>query len=170
MNATSALTFLLVIGGLFGTPSRASAQSEDSVAKQFVGMWRLVSQPQRMADGSTKQDPKSAAYIIYTDTGHMCYVAMDPNRPKWNSAGSPTPQEALTGVAGFGAYCASVEIHAKEGFVIHRVEIAGTPNFVGQTWKRWFTFEGPNRVSLRVDGPSPPMVENTLIWERVQKR
>jgi hypothetical protein len=74
---------------------------------------------------------KSAAYIIYTDTGHALYFIR--------------PQLMLN-------------------------VIAGTPNFVGQTWKRWFTFDGPNRVSLRVDGPSPPMVENTLIWERVQKR
>jgi hypothetical protein len=170
MRKASVTTLFLVTGALFSAPSRSAAQTEDAVAKQFVGMWRLVSQPQRMADGSTRQDPKSAAYIIYTDTGHMCYVAMDPRRPKWEQAGRPTPEEALTGMAGFGAYCATVEIHAQEGFVIHHVEIAGTPNFVGQAWKRWFTFDGPDRVSLRVDQSTPPVVENTLVWERVKRR
>jgi Lipocalin-like domain len=170
MKLSKAVTILLTIGAFVGTPTRSFAQSEDAVAKQFIGMWRLVSQPQRFADGTVKQDPKSEAYIIYTDTGHMCYVAMDPRRPRWKSTGTPTPEEALTAIAGFGAYCGRVEMHASEGFVLHHVEIAGSPNFVGQTFKRWFTFDGPNRVSLRLDGLAPPKVEETLIWERVQKR
>ena len=112
----------------------------------------------------------SVAYIIYTDTGHMCYVAMDPNRPKRKSETAPTPEERLSEVMGFGTYCGSVEIHAKEGFVIHHVEIDVNPTRVGQNRKRWFTFQGPNRVSLRIDAPPPPFVEITLIWERVQKQ
>ena len=57
-----------------------------------------------------------------------------------------------------------------EGFVLHHVEVAVRPNLVHVTRKRWFTFEGPNRVTLRID-PSeltPPTVEGTVIWERVQ--
>lgn len=156
--------------GAKGTASAPDAPSDDAIASQFLGTWRLVSQTQRLDDGTSRQDPKSVAYLIYTDSGLMCYVGMDPNRPLWKSESAPTPEEALVSSQGFGAYCATVEVHAKEGFVIHHVEIAGNPNRVGQTWKRWFTFEGPNRVVLRVDGPSPPVVENTLIWERVEKR
>ena len=168
MKTTEALTILLVLGVLSCAPIHPHAQSDDAIAKQFVGMWRLVSQPQRLADGTTRQDPKSVAYIIYTDTGHMCYVAMDPNRPKWNSETVPTPEEALSGIMGLGAYCGTVEIHAKDGFVVHHVEIEKSPNIVGQDRKRWFTFQGRNRVVLRVDAPSPHLVENTLIWERVK--
>ena len=59
----------------------------------------------------------------------------------------------------------------KRGFVIHHVEIDKVPNRVGLNRKRWFTFQGPNRVALRVDTPelNPPVVESTLIWERVTK-
>jgi hypothetical protein len=37
--------------------------------------------------------------------------------------------------------------------------------------KRWFTFDGPNRLSLKIDTPVliPPIVESTLRWERVTK-
>jgi hypothetical protein len=164
MKKPAALLFVLAFGLLTG-PSYA----QDDIAKQFVGMWRLVGWPQRLADGTTRQSPLSVAYIVYTDTGHMCYVNMDPNRPKWKTAGAPTPEEAMSGIKGFSAYCARVEIHAKEGFVIHHVEIEKTPNLVGVARKRWFTFQGPNRVSLRIDTPelAPPLVESTLIWERV---
>jgi len=168
MRKMVVLSMLLAFGLLNGT---SYAQSQGDIAKQFVGMWRLVSWPQRLADGTTRQSPLSVAYIIYTDTGHMCYVSMDPNRPRWTSAAAPTPDEALSGMKGLGAYCATVEIHPKEGFVIHHVEIEKTPNLVGMARKRWFTFQGPNRVSLRIDTPelTPPLVESTLIWERVVK-
>ena len=168
MKKMTALSMLLAFGLLNGT---SYAQSQDDIAKQFVGMWRLVSWPERMADGTTRLDPKSVGYIIYTDTGHMCFVDMDPNRPRWKSAAAPTPEEALSGIKGLSAYCATVEIHAKEGYVIHHVEIERSPNLVGMARKRWFTFQGPNRVSLRIDTPelNAPILESTLIWERVVK-
>lgn len=160
------VAFLLLAFGPLGTTSHA--QSQDDIAKQFVGMWRLVSWPQRLPDGTTRQDPRSVAYIIYTDTGHMCSVGMDPNRPRWKST-VPSPEEASSGIQGMYAYCATVEIHAKEGYVIHHVQIDSSPNVVETDRKRWFTFQGPNRVSLRTDPPNTGTVESTLIWERVVK-
>jgi hypothetical protein len=46
-----------------------------------------------------------------------------------------------------------------------------SPNNVGIVRKRWFTFHGPERVSLRVDEPEliPPIVESVLTWEGVPK-
>ncbi len=69
MKMMVVLSMVLAVGLLNGT---SYAQSQDDIAKQFVGMWRLVSWPQRLAGGMTKQSPLSVAYIIYTDTGHMC--------------------------------------------------------------------------------------------------
>ena len=159
---------------LEGTWFQTHAQSQDdaSTAKQFVGMWRLVSWPQRLADGTTRQNPQSVAYVMFSDTGHMCFVAMNPSRPKWKSANTPTPEEMVSGLGNdFGAYCAAVEVHAKEGFFLQHVEINKSPNVVGMTRKRWFTFDGPNRVALKIDPAenTPPVVESTLIWERVRK-
>lgn len=167
MKKMAAILMLLA----FGLPnSIAYAQSQDDIAKQFVGMWRLVSWPERLADGTTRQNPLSVAYLIYSDTGHMCFVGMTPNRPRWKSPFAPTPKEALSATyPGAEGYCSTVEIHAKEGFVIHHIEIDTVPNVVGTDRKRWFTFEGPNRVSLRTDPPPPGTVESTLIWERVVK-
>jgi Lipocalin-like domain len=168
------LTCIVGLCGLGSVRFQTHAQTQDdvSVAKRFVGMWRLVSHPNRLTDGTTQQHVRSVAYIIYTDTNpnHMCYVAMDPNRPKWKSELAPTESEAMSEITGSRSYCSTVEIHAKEGFVIHHVEIANVPNLVGRDLKRWFTFDGPNRLTLRVDptGLQPGIAENTLIWERVQ--
>src|SRR5712692_1952399 len=98
--------------------TRAQSQDEAGSVKRFVGIWRLVSWQQRLADGTTRLSPLSVGYIIYTDTNRMCYVNMDPNRPKWNLGGkafalgyTPTPEEATSGISGLGAYCATVEVH-----------------------------------------------------------
>jgi hypothetical protein len=152
-----------------GMATDASAQAD--AARRLVGMWRLASWEQRLTDGTTRQPANSVAYIIYTDTGHMCYVAMNPNRAKWGSERAPTADEALSGITGFGGYCARVEVHPQEGYVLHHVEIEKTPNIVGRTRKRWFTFDGPDRVSLRVERAelAPGVAESILTWERVQK-
>jgi len=168
MKKTAAWAILLVLGQLNST---SRAQSQDDIAKKLAGMWRLVSNPQRLADGTTLQGANSVAYVVFdSDASHMCFVSMNPNRPRWKS-GTPTPDEALAAIRGFGAYCATVEIHAKEGFIVRKYELDQNPNAVGRVTKRWYTFDGANRMSLRIDAAelNPRVVENTLIWERVVK-
>jgi hypothetical protein len=53
MKRKIALTIVVALGTLSST---SYAQSQDDIAKQFVGMWRLVSWPQRLADGTTRQN------------------------------------------------------------------------------------------------------------------
>ena len=169
MKKAIAWSIVLVLGP-FNSTSRA--QSQDDLAKQFAGMWRLVSNPQRLADGTIRQSSNNVAYVVFdSDAGHMCYVTMNPNRPRWKSETAPTPEERLSAMTGFGAYCATVEIHAKEGFIVRHYELHNNPNAVGRATKRWYTFQGTNRMSLRIDSQelTPPVVESTLIWERVVK-
>jgi hypothetical protein len=169
MKKTVVWSVLLVLGQVSST---LRAQSQDDIAKQFAGMWRLVSTQQRRADGTITQSSNNVAYVVFdTDAGHMCYLSMNPNRPQWKSETAPTAEEALSAIRGFGAYCATVEIHAKEGFILRHYEISQSPNAVGRATKRWYTFQGTNRMSLRIDSEElkPPVVESTLNWERVMK-
>ena len=164
----SILLALLVLGELSST---SCAQSQEDIAKRLAGMWRLVSNPQRLADGTTRQGANSVGYAFFDANGtHMCFLSMNPNRPKWKSEAMPTPDEGLSAIRGLGAYCATIEIHAKEGFMIRHYDINATPNAVGRETKRWVTFQGKDGMSLRVD-PSelnPPIVETTFVWERVK--
>ena len=169
MKQTVAWSIFLLLGQFSGT---LRAQSQDAIAKQFAGMWRLVSNPQRLADGTTREGANSVAYAMFdSDATHMCFISMNPNRPRWKSEAAPTPEEGLAALRGFGAYCGTVEIHTKEGFIVRNYEINQSPNAVGKVTKRWYTFQGNNRMSLRIDPPelTAPVVENTLIWERVVK-
>jgi hypothetical protein len=154
--------------------TRASAESPTdlSAARRLVGMWRLVDRTVTFADGTSRPDPRTTAYIVYSDTGMTCYIAMDPTRPAWKSETAPTPDEAVASIAGLGAYCGTFRVNAAEGSVVHHMEIERIPNLVGRDRKRWFTFQDANHLILKVD-PSefrPPVVERRLLWERVPAR
>jgi hypothetical protein len=164
---------LFAVAWLLGASAVSHGQSNEGVAKQFIGMWVQSSWTEKLVDGTTRQNPLSVAHLIYTDTGRMCYVSMAENRRAWASAAAPSESEALSGMGNgaFYAYCATVEIHANEGFVLHHVDIDKVPNIVGNTRKRWFAFDGPNKLILRIDKAElrPPVVESTLVWERVRQ-
>jgi hypothetical protein len=54
-------------------PSRA--QSQEDIAKRFAGMWRLVSNPQRLVDGTTREGSNSVGYAFFdANAGHMCFL------------------------------------------------------------------------------------------------
>ena len=164
---TAIASILLVLIQLSG---QSRAQSTDDVARQLAGMWRLVSNPTRLADGTTRQG-SNIGYAFFDATGsHMCFLMMTPNRPVWAGA-APTPEEGLAALRGINAYCATLEIHAKEGFMDRRYDINQNPNAVGKATRRWFTFQGPDRMTLRVDAAelTNPVVETLFIWERVTK-
>ena len=132
-------------------------------------MWRLVSWERHFEDGTSQRDPRTESYIIYTETGHMCFVAMDPDRPEWNSSGAPTAEEALSAIAGFATYCGTVEVNLEERYVVHHVEMELRPNSVGVSRRRFFEFTGPDQIVLTVDPAElrPPVVASTVVWERV---
>jgi hypothetical protein len=169
MKKMVAVSILLVFGPL---STMSHAQSQDDIAKQFAGMWRLVSNPQRFVDGTTRDGSNSVGYAFFdANAGHMCFLSMNPNRPQWKSEAMPTLEEGLSTIRGFGAYCATIEIHAKEGFMVRHYEINQTPNAVGRATRRWYSFQGTDRMSLRVDASelNRPVVESTFVWERVVK-
>lgn len=154
--------------------SGSEAQSTDDVARQLSGMWQLVSNTQRLADGTTRQGTNGVpniGYAFFDATGrHMCFLMMAPNRPVWAGA-APTAEEGLAALRGINAYCATLEIHAKEGFMDRRYDINQNPGAVGRATRRWYSFQGSDRMTLRVDDAelAKPVVESLFAWQRVTK-
>jgi hypothetical protein len=149
----------------------AQAADEASVAQRFVGMWRLVSWSARSADGTTRPGITDQGYLVYADVGRMCAVMADSKRAVWGSDTPKTVPDAMARFAGFVSYCARVEVHAREGYVLHHVDIERNPDIVGRVRKRWFAFDGPNRLTLKIDRAelTGNVVESTLVWERVER-
>jgi hypothetical protein len=74
----------ILISTQLSSEPRAQSNADDT-ARQLAGMWRLVSNPQRLADGTTRQGANgipAMGYAFFDATAsHMCYVTMSPNRP-----------------------------------------------------------------------------------------
>lgn len=166
------LAVLLVFCGLAMWTSGSEAQSP--AAKNLVGLWKLVRIEVRQPDGRTKADPDlgqgAVGYIFYDSTGHMGVHLMNPDRPKWKSEDGPANDEAMTSARGYDAYSGTYELHEKEGYVVHHVEVSFNPNSVGQSWKRKFVLSG-NQLQLTpppFKSSSGEMLDETLLWERVR--
>ena len=159
----------LAAGLLVLVALECDAYAQTEPAQLIRGTWRLVSWTERLVDGSTKPSAQTVGYLIYTDAGRMCGMVMDPNRPKWNEPRAPTGTEAVAAISGMTSYCGTYEVNSREKVVVHRVEIENRPNLVGLTRRRLFSFEGKDRLILRVDpSETPGVVSATLVWERVQ--
>ncbi len=145
------------------------AQASESMDARFVGTWRLLSWENQLDDGSITRDQRTVGYIMYSESGHMCWASMDPSRPEWADGNSPTSEEAISAVMGFAAYCARVEVNAKEGYVVHHVEVERVPNAVGIMRKRIFEFVDPDRLVMRMEPDSlpPQVVGLELTFQRV---
>jgi hypothetical protein len=145
-----------------------------SVAKDLVGLWKLVRIEVHQPNGRITPDPDlgphAVGYIFYDSTGHMGAQLMNPDRPKWKSEERPTPDEAMASISGYDAYSGTYEVHASEGYVVHHPEVSLDPKGVGQAWKRKFELSG-NQLRL-----TPPpwksyggeTLDETLVWERVR--
>src|SRR5688572_10224646 len=166
-----------LLAAVFAAPAAAQeapgrTPQDMAIARKLIGVWRLVERTVAFADGTSRPDPRTTAYLIYSDTGMACYIAMDPGRPAWRSEKAPTPEEALASITGLGAYCGTFRVNAADGSVVHTMEIERIPNLVGRPRRRTFTFDGEDRLTLNVDASeySPPVVGRRLLWERMKAR
>ncbi len=144
-------------------------RAQEGGAKALVGAWRLVSWDTTQTDGTVRKSPMAVGSLMYSDSGRMCGVLMDPNRKK--PSRPPTDEEIRSAYNGIVAYCGTYEVDTKAGFVVHHVDLEKSPSNVGINRKRWFTLEG-NRLSLRIDAAElpPNQKESRLVWERVGRQ
>ncbi len=168
-RALSVVGLLLLTAAWF----QPEAKSKTSLEAQLIGTWRLVSATQRLSDGTVRPDPqpgpRGTGYIMYTESGRMCTVLGNPDRPKWKVQATPTDTEVRSALDGLVAYCGTFDVNESERYVTHHIEMDRVPNIVGTDRKRYITLDG-NHLILRPAPPLPPGVsEWTVEFERVSK-
>jgi hypothetical protein len=166
MKKTFLMTLSLCCAALF-----LRGQDRDSLRNQLVGTWRFVSSTQRLADGTTRPDVQTGrdgvGYLIYTQTGQVCVVVGNSERPRWKSLAAPTEAEVRSAFDGLTAYAGTFQVNEAEHSVVHHIEIDRVPNSVGAERKRFCTISG-GRLTLKAAPPLPAGVQEwTIVWERV---
>jgi hypothetical protein len=147
------------------------AQSESALRDRLVGTWKLVSAKYIMKDGTTRPYPqfgaKGKGFLMYTRDGYMCADLVNPDRPKWKDWNNPTTEEKVAAGGGTLAYCGRYEIDVKEHRLIHLLEVATDPGYVGMQQIRPYKFEN-GRMALGDVSTLPGVVRWQIVWEKVK--
>lgn len=147
LRATAAAVVLAAAAA----PGAASAQS---AADHIVGVYRLASYAAHGAEPTGR--------ISYDAAGRMWAMLLPPNRPPL--ARDSAPEAYRDTMRGVIAYYGTYDIDEAAGRVVHHVEAASNPAWIGDDFVRWFRFEGENRdlvISLN------ERFDNPLLWERL---
>lgn len=145
----TAILALLVMAIFVATADPAKAQS---VNEQIVGIYTLA---RYSAHGD-----EPTGRISYDSTGHMWVMLLPPGRDPLT--GSSTPEEYRNAMRGVVAYYGTYKINESMGRIIHHVEAASNPAWIGNYFVRWFRFDGPNLLISLDAGFTDP-----LLWERL---
>jgi hypothetical protein len=137
-----------------------------AVTERLIGSWRLVSYT--TVDGAGRQGKPYAAAVgrlTYDDRGNMSGQVMRPDRARVE-VGPGNAQSVRAAYIGYIAYFGSYEVAPDGESVIHRVEGALNPEWVGGTQRRTLRFDGERLVLSAAVRKNGDCVMHTLTWER----
>jgi len=162
-------------GFLRGDPKtdKTVAPASDLSANKIIGTWKLISMTyQDKATGKETdlwgKDP--IGFLSYTPGGRMSanIAAADRKITASSASQASIEEQAMLFRKAFG-YAGTYTL-TKSG-VIHHVEVASDPTWIGQDQVRFIRIEG-NRLIVTgeplrtVDDPNPKVLQ--LIWERIE--
>lgn len=143
-----------------------AGKPEDSAP--FLGAWTLLSYELLMVSGIVEKPlgDRPLGRILYLDSGQMsAQVAASGLDPLANDdSRAATPEEAAHAWRNYVGYWGTFTVDAEAGVVIHTVEGAWFPNWVGQNQVRRYRFSG-DMLTLEADAPE---WHATLVWRRIK--
>ena len=154
----------MAIGVLAGGAALAAGPRD-----RFIGVWRLISCERKWTDGRVDYPygKTPVGRISYDKQGRMSAQVMTPGRkstvpPGMNLVmGKASENEIREAVDGFGSYFGTFAVDGDE--VIHHVQVALVPSWVGTDLRRAYRFIGEKRLSLTA---ALAGAKTELIWER----
>jgi hypothetical protein len=173
---------VLFIGGCAGIShcpgeSKAAAAKErvysmsSEIRPELVGTWKLVSFHSQGANGRIAYPfgKNARGRLIYEPDGRMAVQLMNPDRPGFTSDDPLVTSEAEVRAAfgGYTAYYGTYSVNPDKRTIVHRIEAALRPDWVGTDQSRQFEYDGKY---LTLKGPLVlGGVEGTvsLVWERL---
>jgi hypothetical protein len=176
------LFIVLLISGCAGI-TYGSAQRKTEEARErgqamsreclpaLTGTWKLVSFHIQDPSGhlSYPFGKDARGRLIYESSGRMAVQLMDPNRPAFTSGDPLVTSEAEVRAAfgGYTAYYGTFTVNPDDLTIVHHIEAALLPNWVGTNQRRTFAFDGKYltlKGDLLIGGVQGGV---SLVWERL---
>ena len=146
-----------------------NADAADS-SSAIVGVWSLVALTSEDPDGKVDYPfgPHAQGRIVYRADERMEVQLMDSDRPPFTDEdpGLASAAEVRVAFDGYMAHYRTYEVDPREQVVVHNVEGALIPNWVGRSQVRHFELDGDRltlKGPLRLDGVRYVV---SLVWER----
>ena len=139
-----------------------------TVRERLIGTWRLVSYT-TLDKAGRHGEPYGTAVgrLTYDASGNMTGQVMRPGRARVE-VGVGNAQSVRAAYIGYIAYFGSYEVAADGKSVVHRVEGALNPEWVGGEQVRRLRFEGEQLVLSAEVRKNNDIVAHTLTWERCE--
>ena len=138
-----------------------------TISARLVGMWRLVSYETIERDGRRgKPYGDAVGRLQYDDRGNMAGQLMRPGRARVE-IGDRAAQQVRAAYLGYIAYFGTYEVAPDGASVVHHVEGALNPGWVGGDQVRALRFDGERLVLSTEILKAGQKVTHVLTWERV---
>lgn len=134
--------------------------------ERLIGNWRLVSYETTETEGRRgKPYGEAVGRLSYDDRGNMSGQVMRPDRTRVE-LGEGNAQQVRAAYLGYIAYFGTYEVAGDGTSVVHHVEGALNPAWVGGDQVRRMRFEGERLVLSADVRKSGEVVTHVLTWER----
>lgn len=141
--------FLALAAALLTAPSMARAETAQ---ERLIGVYKLIRY--------TAHGAEPIGRIEYDAGNRMWAMIFPPNRKPVDQ--KSTPEEYRDTMRGVIAYYGTYTVDEPTGRVIHHVQAASNPAWIGDDFVRWYRFDGRNLlISLNAS------FDNPLVWERM---
>jgi hypothetical protein len=134
--------------------------------QRLVGTWKLVSY-ETNEEGGKRGKPYGEAIgrLEYDDHGNMSGQVMRPDRARVGR-GEGNAQQLRGAYMGYIAYFGTYEVAPDGRSVVHHVEGALNPGWVGGQQVRGMRFDGERLILTADVHKAGDTVTHTLTWER----
>ena len=134
--------------------------------ERLVGNWRLVSYETSETEGRRgKPYGDAVGRLSYDERGNMAGQVMRPDRARVE-LGEGNAQQVRAAYLGYIAYFGTYEVGADGCSVVHHVQGALNPGWVGGDQVRRMRFDGDRLVLSAEVRKSGEIVTHVLTWER----
>jgi hypothetical protein len=167
-----------IISALSLAPFASAKTNGANVRKKFIGVWRLVSGESRDDVTGEVRYPwgtNPVGRLAYDDAGRVFAQLMDPGR---RSVGGMANRGAAAAIAtasaedmremltGFNAYFGTFDVDEPARTVIHHLQSALIPSWVGTDQRRKYEFSGSNQLIMF---NTASKASYRLVWQREDK-
>jgi len=137
------------------------------MSQRLIGNWTLVSYVTENPDGSRgKPYADAIGRLSYDEHGNMAGQVMRPGRADV-APGEWGAQQVRSAYAGYIAYFGTYELNESEDIVVHHVQGALNPGWVGGTQTRRVRFDGEHLVLSTQVAKAGGLVNHVLTWKRL---